>query len=113
MAGNVRTSVDVLLKPNQAFDALVDELSLGLGARGIKVDKLSRGGRITEAEAEVGVIDEWVRGKRISILWKPKTWEEGTTTKLAISFARAGREPESWLRARTGRMSWEAMHQSF
>jgi len=86
----VRASVDVPIKPKRAFDALVDELSFGLEVRGMKIDKLSRGGRITEAEAEVGIVDEWVAGKRISILWHPKTWEEGTT-RLAILFARAGR----------------------
>lgn len=81
-------SVDVSLKPKQAFDSLVDELSLGLEARGMKVDQLSRRGRITEDDAVVGVIDEWATGKKISMRWRPKTWEVGTTSKLVVFFAR-------------------------
>jgi len=90
MAGSVQASVDVPIRPKQAFDALVDELALGLEARGIKIGKLSRGGRMMQGEVEVGVIHEWMTGKRISILWHPKTWEEGTT-KLAIEFTKAGK----------------------
>jgi len=90
MAGSVRTSVDISVKPERAFDAFVDELSLGLGVRGMKIDKFSRGGRITEAGVEVGVIDEWVKGKSISMRWRPKSWEEGTI-RLVISFSRAGK----------------------
>jgi SAM-dependent methyltransferase len=81
-------SVDVSLKPKRAFDGLVDELSLGLGARGMEISKLARGGRITEGGAEVGVIDEWVPGRRISIQWRPKTWVEGAPGRLTIVLAR-------------------------
>jgi hypothetical protein len=45
-------------------------------------------GRIMEGEAEVGVVEEWAPGRRMSILWRPKTWEGGTAGRLAILLAR-------------------------
>jgi len=54
----------------------------------MKVGSLARGGRITEREAEVGVIEEWAPGRRISILWRPKTWEKGTAGRLVVLLAR-------------------------
>ena len=88
MAGSVRTSVEVPIKPTEAFDVFVDELYLGLEGRGLRIDRLSRGGRISEAEAEVGVVTKWLRGKGISIQWHPRTWEKGTT-ELKVLFSRA------------------------
>jgi len=87
VTGNLRASVDVSLKPRRAFGLFVDELSLGLQARGLKVSRLSRGGRLTEGEVEVGVIEEWVSGRKISVLWYPKTWDKRTTSKITMHFA--------------------------
>ncbi len=91
MTSSVRASVDVSLTPARAFDALTDELMLSLEARGLSIDILSRAGKIMERDAEVGTIQEWTRGKRISILWRPKPWESRSTSKLLVRFkAKAG-----------------------
>jgi len=89
VVGNIRASVDVPVKPKQAFDSFADELSLALNARGMK-GTLSKGGRILERDIEVGIVDGWAVGKRISFRWYPKAWEKGTTNKLVITFAATG-----------------------
>jgi SAM-dependent methyltransferase len=86
MTSRVQASVDVLLAPTKAFGAFTDELMLSLETRGLKIDTLSPGGKIMERDAEVGTIQEWTRGKRISILWRPKTWESGATSKFLMTF---------------------------
>jgi SAM-dependent methyltransferase len=85
--GDVRTGVDVSLDPKQAFEAFVDELLLSLPSRGLSIDSLSLGGRLTEGDTEVGVVEKWEVGKRITILWRPKPWEPRTTNKLSIEFS--------------------------
>jgi SAM-dependent methyltransferase len=86
MTSNVRVSVDVSLTPTKAFDTLADELILSLETRGLKIDNLSEGGRVMEGNAEVGTVREWTRGKKISLLWNPKTWEKGVTSKVLLTF---------------------------
>src|SRR5437016_12512072 len=85
MANSLRTSVDVSLTPRQAFDTLVDELTLALNDRGMKFTP-SSAGKMLEGDVEVGTIQEWIPGDRISILWHPKTWQAGTTSRLLIKF---------------------------
>ena len=85
MANSLRTSVDVSLTPRQAFDTLVDELTLALNDRGMKFTP-SSAGKMLEGDVEVGTIQEWIPGERISILWHPKTWQAGTTSRLLIKF---------------------------
>src|SRR5437016_12684984 len=85
MANSLRTSVDVSLTPRQAFDTLVDELSLALNDRGMQFTP-SLAGKMLEGDVEVGTIQEWIPGERISILWHPKTWQAGTTSRLLIKF---------------------------
>ena len=85
MANSLRTSVDVSLTPRQAFDTLVDELTLALNDRGLKFTP-SSAGKMLEGDVEVGTIQEWIPGVRISILWHPKTWQAGTTSRLLIKF---------------------------
>src|SRR5207245_11538018 len=85
MANSLRTSVDVSLTPRQAFDTLVDELSLALNDRGMKFTP-SSAGKMLEGDVEVGTIQEWIPGERISLLWHPKTWQAGTTSRLLIKF---------------------------
>jgi ubiquinone/menaquinone biosynthesis C-methylase UbiE len=87
VAGSFKVSVDLSLKPKQAFDAFVDELSSALEARGLKVSGLSRGGKILQGDFEVGVFDKWHQGKIISIRWHPKNWEAEATNNITIDFA--------------------------
>ena len=82
----MRTSMDVSVKPGEAFEAFVDELSLGLEARGIRAGTLTRGAVISEGDI-VGTIKEWAPGKRILIEWHPKAWEPGTTVEFVVTFA--------------------------
>jgi ubiquinone/menaquinone biosynthesis C-methylase UbiE len=44
------------------------------------------GGKITEGGSEVGTVQEWKVGERISILWRPKTWEPDITSRLLVTF---------------------------
>jgi SAM-dependent methyltransferase len=90
LSGAVSVSVDVSLKPKRAFETFAHELSLGLRSRGLKVDTFSRGGKITEADAEVGVIEGWSPGRRITLLWHPKSWEPGTASKIVVRFSAKG-----------------------
>ena len=105
MAGDVRTSVDVPLGPRRAFEAFADELSLGLEARGMKTGTLSRGAEIVEGGAKAGTVEDWVPGKRIKILWHPKTWEPDTAVEFVVTFAptkggtRVTTESRGWGRA--------------
>ena len=85
MTNSPRTSIDVLLTPKEAFDTFVDELSLSLDDRGMKFHG-SKGGKIVQGDAEVGAIEEWKTGEKISIRWSPKTWDIGTTNRLLITF---------------------------
>lgn len=81
----LRTSLDVSLTLSQAFDTLVEELALALRDRGIEFSR-SSDGKIVQGSVEVGVVQEWTPGKRISILWRPKTWDAGANSKLRITF---------------------------
>ncbi len=91
MTSSIRASVDLSLGPMKAFDVLTDELMLSLEARGLKLERLAQGGRIMEQDTEAGTIQEWAKGTRISILWRPKPWEKGVTSKLQVTFkAKAG-----------------------
>jgi len=87
VAGTVRSSVDVALEAKHAFETLVDELSLALADRGLKLDRRSVGGRIFEGDLEVGNITEWKAGEKISVVWHPKSWEKGTASELKITFS--------------------------
>jgi ubiquinone/menaquinone biosynthesis C-methylase UbiE len=86
MAGSVRTVVDVSLKPKQAFRTFFEELSLGLEAHGMKIVSRALGSRIMEGKVEVGTVDEWSPGERVSLVWHPKSWESGVAGRIRISF---------------------------
>ena len=88
---SVRVSVDVALAPKPAFLTLADELQLALRDRGFSFELLSLGGRIVEGETEVGTVQEWKVGKRISLVWHPKKWEGETRSRLVIAFKPRGR----------------------
>ena len=100
MSDTVSVSVDVSMRPKRAFEIFVRELSLGLGEKGLSADTLSRGGKITEGGVVVGVIEGWDPGRRISLLWHPKSWEAGTTSKIVVRFAAKGSRTKLTLESR-------------
>lgn len=85
MPSGPRTSISVSLGPREAFDTFVDELALALNDRGMQLHG-SLGGKIVQGDLDVGTIEEWKTGEKISILWHPKTWETSTTNRLLITF---------------------------
>ena len=85
MTGNIRLSVELSLTPREAFEILLDELSLALLDRGMKFAKTSTGGKILEGDTEVGTVQECVPGERVSFLWSPKSWEK-ETSNISITF---------------------------
>ena len=89
--GGVRVSVDVSLAPKPAFVTLADELQLALKDRGLSFELLSLGSKIMEGETQVGTIQEWKIGKRISLDWHPKKWESEMRSRLVIAFKPRGR----------------------
>ena len=89
--GNTELGVLVSLTPRQAFDAFFDELELRLQAGGLKVSRMAHKGTITQGDLTVGVIEEWVPSKRVSIRWHPKDWDARATSVIGVTFSpRAG-----------------------
>lgn len=90
MTRSIRASVDLSQSPKEAFESFVDELKLSLQGRGMTFDGGSVGSKIVVENFEVGTIQEWVFGERISILWHPKAWEKQTTNRLNVTFVANG-----------------------
>lgn len=88
---SVRVSVDISLGHKRAFAALADELQLSLENRGITIRDQSNGGRIMEGDSEIGIVQEWNVGKRISFSWHPKIWERDSGGRLVVTFKPKGR----------------------
>jgi len=85
--GSVRVSLDVSLKPREAFDAFVDELKTALRYRGMSLDSPSIASRIMEGSTEVGIVEEAKPGERLSLVWHPKSWEKDATSQLIVNFS--------------------------
>ena len=64
------------------------------------VDALSLGGKVTEGDAVVGVIDGWDPGRSISLLWHPKPWEAETASRVVVKFSAKGRKTRVTLESR-------------
>jgi ubiquinone/menaquinone biosynthesis C-methylase UbiE len=77
--------LDVSVPPEEAFDALVDELAPAMEKRGLTF-KSGNEGSIIDGTERIGIVEEWVRGKRISLLWRPKSWEPDTRNKIVVTF---------------------------
>lgn len=86
---DVAASIEVALQPSEAFDSIVDELALSLEKSGLKFEGRP-GGLVTEGQLQVGEIENWIAGSRISIAWHPKSWQEDQQNRLVISFERDG-----------------------
>jgi ubiquinone/menaquinone biosynthesis C-methylase UbiE len=86
--GIVRVSATVSLKPEEAFDEFVDELKTALRYRGMSLDSPSIDGKIMEGNTEVGIVREARLGERLSIVWRPKSWEKNVASQLTVTFSR-------------------------
>jgi hypothetical protein len=85
MIGDLRVSLDVSLTPTEAFDSFVDELLLTLEMRGLKFE-VGADGSISEGDAKVGTVEEWTVGKRISLIWRPKSWQNDLQNRTIFTF---------------------------
>src|SRR2546427_521265 len=85
MADSLRTSVDVSLTPRQAFETLVDELTLALNDRGMKLTP-SSAAKILGGDIVNRITGKKGTGEGIYLLSHPKTWQAGTTSRLLIKF---------------------------
>jgi SAM-dependent methyltransferase len=85
--GSVRVSVNVSLKPREAFDELVDELKTVLRYHGMSLDSPSIASRIMEGNTEVGIVQEARPGERLSLVWHPKSWEKNVASQLIVTFS--------------------------
>src|SRR2546428_11712854 len=95
MANSLRTSVDVSLTPRQAFDTLVDELTLALNDRGMKFTPSSAGKKL-EGDVEVGTIQKRITRGRNSLLLPPQTSQTCAPNTLLIKIKthNVGASPE-------------------
>ncbi len=84
---DLRAEIDVSLPPDKAFEVLVDELSMALGDRGLSLEGRSAGCKVVESGVEVGVVKEWVPGRRVAVAWRPKSWEKGAESEVVITVA--------------------------
>lgn len=81
----VRASVDLELVPAEAFDVLVEELTLALKEGGFGV-QLAPHGWIRQGVHEVGRVISWKPGEEIRIEWRQASWKPDVVTELDIRF---------------------------
>ncbi len=87
--GVVRTTVELTQEPTAAFEALLDELALVLGRRGIQVEP-GPGGRVRQGEDELGRVVAWEPGRRALLEWRATPWAEGEPATLELRAEPAG-----------------------
>lgn len=93
---DVRASLEIALDPSTAFDAVVDELRLGLERQGLRLDD----NRVREGDAEIGQVVAWERGKRIALRWWPAPWQPDTVTDVEVGFEAHGHNTQVTLEHR-------------
>lgn len=77
----MRVSIDVALKPSQAFDLLVEGLVAGLARLGLTLEPGVKG-RVIERECAVGRVVAWEPGRRIQMQWQPADWNPSEHTEV-------------------------------
>jgi SAM-dependent methyltransferase len=82
---SVSVEVDVAMKPEAAFAAFTDELSLALYRLDLQFDPAPRS-LVSEKGVEVGRVASWRPGKRALILWHPAGWTPDIETKVELKF---------------------------
>jgi len=73
MGANLSVSIDLGLEPQEAFDALVEEISLALENGGLTVTG-GLTGHLADRTETVARFVAWEPGRRISLRWNPAEW---------------------------------------
>jgi SAM-dependent methyltransferase len=85
---DVSASLEVALEPGAAFDAVVDELRLGLERHGLRFQDDC----VREGDVDVGQVVAWERSERLALRWWPTPWQPDTVTQVEVRFELAGRK---------------------
>jgi SAM-dependent methyltransferase len=80
---DIQVSIVLPLRPNPAFDALVQELQTALARLSLSFEPGPKG-RITEGTEVVGTVTGWTRGKGLSLEWSAAPWASGKRTALEL-----------------------------
>ncbi len=81
----MRATIEVALPTDEAFEVLLDELTLSLARRGISLVAGPQG-RVTQDDVEVGRVAAWEPGRRLQLDWRPADWLPETATQLELRF---------------------------
>ena len=104
MKTTVTVSIDLGLPPQDAFDALVEEISLALERSGMALEAGPQG-RVSDGGREVGRVIAWEPGKVIRLQWQPANWNARETTEVELRL-----EPlESGTRVTLAHRGWGAL----
>lgn len=82
---SVVASMEIELEPSDAFDTIVEELSMGLARLGMRLVP-GPDGHLTENDVEVGRIVSWQPGKKIVVEWHPANWKPEKVTRVELRF---------------------------
>src|SRR5919204_6330073 len=107
METTVTAGMIVAGEPEQAFDALVDELVEALPRRGLSLEP-GKHGRVLERGREVGRVGAWEPGRRILLEWRQADWASDEVTEMEIRLARTEAGTAVTLEHRGfGRLLWD------
>jgi len=80
---DLQISTMLALKPNPAFESLVQELRTALALRGLAFEPGPKG-RITEGASEVATVTAWKRGSGFALRWHAAPWEPERDSALDL-----------------------------
>ena len=80
----LRVSIDIPLKPEDAFNTIIDELKFSLERLGIKLDISKR--EILKENYQIGKITNWNPAKYINIEWSQASWQPDEIIKVEFFF---------------------------
>lgn len=79
----VSVSMESMLAPDAAFEAVIEELGSGLDRVGLRFEP-GPDGRITQGTLEVGRVVEWAPGQRVRLRWHPADWQPEAVTEVEL-----------------------------
>jgi len=79
------TSITLDLEPRSAFEILAGELRTALHLRGMRFEPGSKGEVIQDGFVVAQVLD-WLPGDRITLHWKPASWEPAQSAEVDLRF---------------------------
>lgn len=85
MKTTVSISIDLALEPQDAFDALVEEMSLSLGRDGVTLEA-GPAGQVRSGGREVGQFVVLEPGKVVALRWHPPDWNPKETIEIELRF---------------------------